>query len=157
MIKDTWKVTDEQVARELEDVRPAGPNPHRSVRIAMEWLAAQMPKVSGASQELPLKHIIENWAGSYVSTTHVKIAARLLHIPGEYPLFHLQSNWVFPNIDRLVPYGSDNYYEPSRLDYNRGRFKYWHYRLAEVDLAATGTFQVAERIQEQVLRRKTLY
>lgn len=156
MIKNTRVVTDEQVAERLVDVRPAGHNPHRSVRISMEWLAAQTPKVSAASQELPLKHVIEKWAGSYVSTTHVKIAAELLHIPGDYPLYHLQSNWVWPDIARLARYGSDNHYEPSYIAYAGGRLKYRPYRLVETDLSITGTHEVARAIHDQILRRKIL-
>ena len=156
MINDTAQVTDEQVRAALVGVRPAGPNPNRSVRICMEWLAAQTPKVSAASQELPLKHVIEKWAGSYVSTTHVKVAAELLHIPGDYPLYHLQSNWVWPDIARLAPYGSDNYYEPSYIAFAGGRLKYRPYRLVETDLSITGTHEVAQSIHEQILRRKIL-
>jgi len=73
------------------------------IRIAYEWLDAQK-KTKGISSRLPpLKQIIENWAGRYISESDVEVAA-VLHpdIKGNYPYFNISSSLVRPSDARLV-------------------------------------------------------
>jgi len=50
----------------------------------------------------PLKHLIERWAGRYVSKDDVIVAA-YIHpkISGKYPLFNIDSRLVEPSRKRL--------------------------------------------------------
>jgi hypothetical protein len=53
-----------------------------------------------------LKHIIERWAGRYVSQSDVEVAAALHPgITGSYPNFNLSKRLVLPNDRRLVGIG----------------------------------------------------
>lgn len=72
------------------------------IRLAYEWLDAQKTIQSGAKTFRPLKHIIEKWAGRYVSQSDVEVAA-ILHprIMGKYPNFNMSSKIVLPNDRRL--------------------------------------------------------
>lgn len=72
------------------------------IRIAYEWLDAQI-KLKGTTKKVyPLKHIIENWAGRYVSQTDVDVAAGLhSEIKGTYPFFNISSRLTKPNSKRL--------------------------------------------------------
>lgn len=74
-----------------------------AVRCAYEWLDAQKrienPRASFRAQ----KHIIESWAGYYVSTDDVIVAADLHpEIFGEYPKFNLSARMVLPRRERLA-------------------------------------------------------
>lgn len=73
-----------------------------TVRIAFSWLDAQKTvKKPGSGQ--PLKHVIENWGGRYVSTDAVMIAAELHpRIAGRYPRFNLSKKFTFPDPQRLA-------------------------------------------------------
>lgn len=72
------------------------------IRIAYEWLDAQKIIATPNKRFRPLKHIIEAWAGRYVSQTDVEVAA-LLHprISGKYPNFNMSARLVHPREDRL--------------------------------------------------------
>lgn len=72
------------------------------IRIAYEWLDAQ-PKTKGVVQRArPLKHLIENWAGRYVSMSDVEVAAELHpDIIGEYPRFNISARLIYPSDGRL--------------------------------------------------------
>jgi hypothetical protein len=72
------------------------------VRLAYEWLDAQRTVRSAARKYLPLKHIIEKWAGRYVSQTDVEVSATLHpRILGTYPNFNLSTRLTRPNDRRL--------------------------------------------------------
>lgn len=73
------------------------------IRMAYEWLDAQK-RTKGISRRFrPLKHIIEKWAGRYISESDVEVAA-VLHpeIRGAYPYFNISSSLVRPSDARLV-------------------------------------------------------
>lgn len=72
------------------------------VLIAFEWFDAQLVRENRNRQHQATKHIIEAWAGRYVSEDDVKVAA-FLHplIRGEYPSFNLSSRRVWPHERRL--------------------------------------------------------
>ncbi len=76
------------------------------IRIAYEWLDAQKNIKSKIKMEYPLKHMIENWAGRYVSITDVDIAAYLHKgIEGEYPYYNISSRLTEPFKGRLEKIG----------------------------------------------------
>ena len=72
------------------------------IRMAYEWLDAQKPTKTPLKRQFPLKHLIEAWAGRYVSQSDVEVAAHLHpHITGSYPFFSFSSQLVEPSIERL--------------------------------------------------------
>jgi hypothetical protein len=72
------------------------------IRIAYEWLDAQKRTQNPTSKIYPIKHIIEKWAGRYVSTTDVEVAAQMhSEIKGKYPYFNISSRLTEPSIERL--------------------------------------------------------
>jgi hypothetical protein len=65
------------------------------IRIAYEWLDAQSKTKHITKTNHSLKHIIENWAGRYVSRTDVDVAAELHPgTKGTYPYFNISSRMV---------------------------------------------------------------
>lgn len=73
------------------------------VRMAYEWLDAQTKTSSpNKRSSFALKHIIEKWAGRYVSTSDVDVAASMHPaIVGSYPYFNISSRLIEPNLRRL--------------------------------------------------------
>lgn len=72
------------------------------IRIAYEWLDAQVKTKGVTRKDRALKHIIEQWGGRYVSRSDVDVAASLHpDIHGEYPLFNISSRLTRPNKRRL--------------------------------------------------------
>lgn len=72
------------------------------IRLAYEWLDAQNVRASGSKKFRPLKHIIEKWAGRYISQSDVEVAAALHpRIHGKYPDFNLSARLIQPNDRRL--------------------------------------------------------
>ncbi len=72
------------------------------VRIAYEWLDAQVRTRKTRYLASPLKHYIEAWAGRYVSQPDVELAA-YLHpaIRGRYPFFNISLRLTEPHQRRL--------------------------------------------------------
>ena len=53
-----------------------------------------------------LKHYIEEWAGRYVSTSDVEVAATLHpEINGQYPFYNISSRLTEPSVSRLENIG----------------------------------------------------
>lgn len=76
------------------------------IRLAYEWLDAQKTIKSAPRKYLPLKHIIEKWAGRYISETDVNVAAAMhSRIQGAYPNFNLSQRLTRPNDRRLEGIG----------------------------------------------------
>ena len=72
------------------------------IRIAYEWLDAQSPIENPRSKIIPLKQIIERWAGCYVSQSDIEVAVYLhLHLRGNYPRYNFSDKMVEPNTKRL--------------------------------------------------------
>lgn len=72
------------------------------IRLAYEWLDAQNTIATPNKKYRPLKHIIEKWAGRYISQSDVEIAAAMHpRIHGSYPNFNLSSRLVLPSDRRL--------------------------------------------------------
>jgi len=85
------------------------------IRLAYEWLDAQV-KTKGISRKLhPIKHYIEAWANRYVSTADV-IVASTIHprVQGNYPYFNISTQLVRPNQRRLSSIS-----EAGKHDYRR--------------------------------------
>ncbi|MEH3122022.1 MAG: hypothetical protein PGN16_08590 [Sphingomonas phyllosphaerae] len=76
------------------------------IRLAYQWLDAQKTVASAPKTYLPLKHMIEHWAGRYVSQSDVEVAA-LLHprIEGKYPNYNLSRRLTRPSDRRLSGIG----------------------------------------------------
>lgn len=93
------------------------------IRLAYEWFDAQQTIRSAPRRYLALKHIIEKWAGRYVSTSDVEVAA-MLHprISGRYPNYNISARLVRPNDRRLEGIGEalTHYY---RDDIDESRYK----------------------------------
>jgi hypothetical protein len=83
------------------------------IRMAYEWLDAQRLVKTSKARTRPVKHLVEKWAGRYVSTSDVEVAATLHpRIVGAYPRFNLSARLVLPNDRRLAGIGqafSQNY------------------------------------------------
>lgn len=72
------------------------------IRLAYEWLDAQATRKTPSGKRRPLKHIIEKWAGRYVSQSDVEVAAAMHpRIAGKYPDYNLSSRLVLPSDNRL--------------------------------------------------------
>jgi hypothetical protein len=76
------------------------------IRIAYEWLDAQVKIQNPNKKTYALKHIVERWAGRYVSQSDVEVAAHmhpLIH--GTYPYFNISARLTRPSKDRLSDIG----------------------------------------------------
>lgn len=116
-------LTDQQIEDGKKRNPPRGDVLHEHndcIRLAYEWLDAQNIVKTPPRQHRPLKHIIEKWAGRYVSQSDVEVAA-LLHprIVGKYPYFNISLRMVRPNDRRLKDIGealTQNYRKQIRED-----------------------------------------
>lgn len=76
------------------------------IRMAYEWLDAQNTIATPNNKSRPLKHIIEEWAGRYISQSDVEVAAHLHpRISGKYSNFNLSARLVLPSDRRLEDIG----------------------------------------------------
>lgn len=76
------------------------------IRLAYEWLDAQNTIAAAPRKYLPLKHVIEKWAGRYISETDVNVAATLHpRVTGSYPNFNLSARLIRPHDRRLAGIG----------------------------------------------------
>lgn len=76
------------------------------IRMAYEWFDAQNVRATPSGKSRPLKHIIEEWAGRYVSQSDVEVAATMHpRIRGKYPDFNLSARLVLPSDKRLEGIG----------------------------------------------------
>jgi hypothetical protein len=76
------------------------------IRLAYEWLDAHNTITSSTRKYLPLKHIIEKWAGRYISESDINVAAEMHpRIMGTYPNFNLSARLTRPHDRRLEGIG----------------------------------------------------
>ena len=93
------------------------------IRIAYEWLDAQVKIKNPTSKSRPLKHIIENWGERYVSQTDVEVAAWLHpEILGVYPRYNISARLTLPSESRLSGIGEAG--KHSNYRDNRGFYTY---------------------------------
>ena len=103
-------ISDEAIERAKEtadyDVEMANFEHNDCIRIAYAWLDAQT-KTKGASKKAcALKHLIETWAGRYVSRADVIVAAHMHpDVKGEYPYFNISARLTEPAKSRLEGIG----------------------------------------------------
>jgi hypothetical protein len=72
------------------------------IRICFEWLDAQKIIKSKCKHQFAIKHLIEQWAGRYVSMSDVEVAAKIHpQIIGIYPHYNISSKLVEPDKTRL--------------------------------------------------------
>jgi hypothetical protein len=74
-----------------------------SIHIAYQWFDGQ-PKLKNLPRNWgPIKHVIEQWGGRYVSQDDVEVAA-FLHpeIFGKYPRYNIQNRLTLPAKNRLL-------------------------------------------------------
>lgn len=97
-------ITDKQIENAIREAgKKNGMNQHHDcVRAAFEWLDAQKKTKLPRKSHLPLKHLIERWAGRYVSQSDVEVAAHMHpEIRGMYPSFNISSRLTEPSLSRL--------------------------------------------------------
>jgi hypothetical protein len=93
------------------------------IRMAYEWLDAQVKTKNRRMTYKPIKHIIEKWSGRYVSTSDVEVAA-WLHpdIIGTYPNFNISSRLTFPSVLRLSGISEAGKHNPIGAHYNNDTY-----------------------------------
>lgn len=106
-------ITAEQIAKAKRTTKyTPGEYPHHEhddcIRIAYQWLEAQERTKGPQRRRHPIKHMIEQWAGRYVSQSDVEVAAHLLGIVGTYPNFNISSRFIEPDLKRLDGIGEAN-------------------------------------------------
>ncbi len=94
---------DEAKTRTSYSLSEGGHHEHNDcIRIAYEWLDAQSKTKNIVRKSRAWKHLIENWAGRYVSRSDVDVAAELHpDIFGSYPFFNISSRLIRPSTSRL--------------------------------------------------------
>ena len=76
------------------------------IRIAYEWLNGKEKTKCLVKGWLPLKHIIESWAGRYVSRRDVEVAATIHpDVFGEYPNYNISRKRIDPPVEMLEEIG----------------------------------------------------
>ncbi|OAJ46917.1 hypothetical protein [Pseudomonas marginalis] len=104
-------LTDEQIeaAKRTTHYSSTEPPLHEHndcIRFAYEWLDAQVKTKGKLKSPLQIKHLIERWAGRYVSTSDVDVAASLHpQVQGKYPYFTISSKLTNPSATRISSLG----------------------------------------------------
>jgi len=104
-------LTKKQIEKAKKEVMALDPHYEHDdcIRIAYEWLDAQKKTKNPRYVPHYLKHLIEEWAGRYVSRSDVEIAAHLHPlIRGKYPYYNISSRLTEPSTDRLKNIGEAN-------------------------------------------------
>lgn len=104
--KDKKMLSDQEIENAKKtakiDVEVANFEHNDCIRIAYAWLDAQAKtKVPSKTSHL-FKHLMETWAGRYVSRSDVIVAAHMHpEIKGEYPYFNISARLTLPAKARL--------------------------------------------------------
>lgn len=103
--KNSYRLpTDYEVASAIaQNSSPNDVHQHPDcVRAAFAFLDAQTKTKNPRNGVAPLKHLIEDWCGRYVSAADVRIAAKLHpDVYGEYADYNISTLLVFPCYQRL--------------------------------------------------------
>lgn len=76
------------------------------IRMAYEWLDAQVKIKGKTTKTHPIKHYIERWCGRYVSAADVDVAAHMHpNVHGKYPHFNISARLTLPSKNRLTHIG----------------------------------------------------
>lgn len=92
------------------------------IRIAHEWFDAQTITKVPTRKNMAIKHIIENWAGRYISKSDVEVAAALHpKIRGIYPHFNIDARLTRPSDSRLadIPEAKTQHYKSTEAEEKR--------------------------------------
>lgn len=125
---ESHMLSDEQIEAGKKETPYKQSEPHHEhndcIRFAYEWLDAQTKIKGYQKQTFALKHLIEKWAGRYVSTSDVEVAATLHpEIRGDYPWYNISAKLTLPSKDRIANLGEaftqgyEKYLNPE--DYSR--------------------------------------
>ncbi len=90
------------------------------IRIAYDWLDAQVKRKTVNYRQGVSKHAIEQWGGRYVSVSDLEVAIELHSgVSGTYPHINVSSRWILPNDRRLAGIGQARTqgYALNRADY----------------------------------------
>jgi len=72
------------------------------IRFAYEWLDAQVKTQGQTKKIFQVKHLIERWAGRYVSTSDVDVAAHIHpEVKGRYPFYNISARLTNPSTNRI--------------------------------------------------------
>jgi hypothetical protein len=71
------------------------------IRMAYQWLDAQIRLKMPRKHHLALKHCVEHWAERYVSQSDVEVAAAMHGLSGRYPYYNYSAQLVWPSPRRL--------------------------------------------------------
>lgn len=99
-------LSDLEIERAKRKASYYAEDPHHEhpdcIRMAYEWLDAQKKTQGITTRRYPIKHLIEKWAGRYVSQSDVEVAA-CMHpdIRGSYPYFNISARLTEPSTSRL--------------------------------------------------------
>ena len=99
-------LTDAQIMREIENL-PVNEQCYvhscDQVRLAFQWLDAQKKLKRPNKRPWLEKHVLERWAGRYISWCSVEVAGRLHpEITGNYPCFNIGNRFIYPNKRRQI-------------------------------------------------------
>ncbi|TGK41237.1 hypothetical protein [Leptospira andrefontaineae] len=72
------------------------------IRIAFEFIDAQKKTKTISKYPIVDKHLVENWAGRYISMSDVEVACFLHNeVKGKYPFYNISKNLTDPSTERL--------------------------------------------------------
>lgn len=96
-----------------------------SIRVAYHWLDAQNTIKGSCSKALDLKRLIREWAGLFVTTLDVELAA-FLHpkIKVKYSKFNISARLTEPSLERLKDIKAANSHPGYRDDYDPTCYTY---------------------------------
>ena len=98
-------LTTDQIRNAKAEANVKGPRYHEHddcIRMAYEWLDAQIKTKCAVKSQRQWKHQIEKWCQRYVSEADVEVAA-WLHpaIKGCYPFYNISTQLTLPSERRL--------------------------------------------------------
>jgi len=98
-------LTDKQIEDAKAKTKYSIPAHHEHndcIRFAYEWLDAQRTIQGKTNCHFAIKQLVQHWAGCYVSTSDLEVAAEMHpQLRGKFPYFNLSSKLVFPSRERI--------------------------------------------------------
>jgi hypothetical protein len=98
-------LTDEEIEAAKKKTCYSLPAHHEHadcIRFVYEWLDAQWTVRGKSKRPIAIKLLVAQWAGRYVSTSDVEVAAEMHpRISGKYPNFNISAKLVLPSRDRI--------------------------------------------------------
>ena len=121
-------LTKEQINKAKQETEYSNPDPlHQKddcIRMAYEWLDAQNITKNPLKRPYAMKHLVEQWAGRYVSQSDVEVAAHLhQQIFGDYPHYNISSKLTEPSTERLKGISEANTHKAKRDQHDPKLYK----------------------------------